>query len=142
MNKSHRLEKPLSFMDSETGAALVEELITIAIIGLGIVILIAMITTGTLGVRLVDDQVRGQSLARSQMELIKDAPYEADPVSSPYPAVAAVPGYSVTLQFEYWNETTSSFQSALRNDGLQKITVTVFSGANQVTQVSEFKVDR
>ena len=142
MNKSHRLEKPLSFMDSETGAALVEELITIAIIGLGIVILIAMITTGTLGVRLVDDQVRGQSLARSQMELIKDAPYEANPITSPYPAVGGLPGYSVTLQVEYYNKTTGSFQSSWRNDGLQKITVNVFSGANQVTQVSEFKVDR
>lgn len=142
MNRPLRLEKPRSLMRNETGAALVEELISIAIIGMGIVILIAMITTGTLGVRLVDDQVRGQSLARSQMELIKDAPYEADPITSPYPAVGAVPGYSVTLQIEYYNETTGNFQSTWRNDGMQKIIVTVFSGASQVIQVAEFKVDR
>jgi hypothetical protein len=142
MKFSNWLERARRLLNSETGAALVEELVTIAIIGTGIVILVAMITTGTLGVRLIDDQVQADTLARSQMELIKDAPYQADPITSPYPAVGAVPGYSVILEFDYWNAATSSFQSTLRNDGLQKVTVTVFSGANQVTQISEFKVDR
>jgi len=126
----------------EAGATLVEELVTIAIIGMGIVILVAMITTGALGVRQVDDNVRADSLARSQLELIKDAPYQADPVSSPYPAVAGIPGYSVTIEIEYWNAVAGDFQSALWNDGLQKITVTVAAGSSQTAQVSDFKVDR
>lgn len=142
MNRLNQLLNPRSRLKDETGATLVEELISIAIIGTGIVLLVAMITSGTLGVRLIDDQVQGQSLARSQLELVKDAPYEGDPTASPYPAVGAVPGYSVSLQFEYWNESTGSFQSSWRNDGLQKITVTVFSGANQVAQVAGYKVDR
>lgn len=142
MNRPNWLSKPRTRLQDQTGAALVEELISIAIIGTGIVLLVAMITSGTLGVRLIDDQVQGQSLARSQLELIKDANYEADPTASPYPAVGAVPGYSLTLQIEYWNETTGSFQTSWRNDGLQKITVTIFSGANQVAQAAEFKVDR
>jgi len=142
MNIPRKLEKLQIQLQNEKGATLVEELVTIAIIGMGIVILVVMITTGTLGVRRVDDDVRAQSLARSQIELIKDAPYEADPTTSPYPSVVGISGYTVSLDFEYWNASTGSFQSSWRNDGLQKITVTVSSGATQLAQVSEFKVDR
>jgi hypothetical protein len=106
------------------------------------VILVVMITTGSLGVSRIDDDVRAQSLARSQLELIKNAPYETNPASSPYPAVGAISGYSVILDIEYWNASTSSFQTGWRDDGLQKITVTVSSGTTQLVQVSEFKVDR
>ena len=77
----------------EQGATLVEELVTVAIIGMGIVILVAMITTGVIGVRQVDDKVVAESLTRSQLELIKDAAYEADPVTNPYPGVAPIPNY-------------------------------------------------
>ena len=142
MNIPRKLEKLQVQLHNEKGATLVEELVTIAIIGMGIVILVVMITTGTLGVRRIDDDVRAQSLARSQIELIKDAPYEVDPTTSPYPSVVGISGYSVSLDFEYWNASTGSFQSGWRNDGLQKITVTVSSGATQLAQVSEFKVDR
>ena len=142
MNIPRKLEKLQIQLQNEKGATLVEELVTIAIIGMGIVILVVMITTGTLGVRRVDDDVRAQSLARSQIELIKDAPYETDPTTSPYPSVVGISGYTVSLDFEYWNASTGSFQSSWRNDGLQKITVTVSSGATQLAQVSEFKVDR
>lgn len=130
------------FHHDEKGAALVEELVTVAIIGLGIVILVAMVTTGVLGVRQVDDKVTAESLARSQMELIKDAAYQADPISSPYPAVAAVAGYSVALNIEYWHAGNGNFQSSLRNDGLQKITVTISSSGSTLVQAAEYKVDR
>lgn len=142
MNNSRTPEKQHLLLKSEKGATLVEELVTIAIIGMGIVILVVMITTGTLGVRRIDNDVRAQTLARSQLELIKNAPYETNPASSPYPAVGAIPGYTVTLEFEYWNASTSGFQTSWRDDGLQKITVTVSSGTIQLVQVSEFKVDR
>ena len=142
MNKPKKLTKLFPTLTDESGATLVEELVTIAIIGMGVVILVVMITTGTLSVNKIDDLVRAQTLARSQLELIKDAPYEADPPSSPYPTVGGIPGYSVGVVIEYWNASTSSFQSAWRDDGLQKLTVTVSSGSTQLAQVSEFKVDR
>ena len=134
--KSHR-----SFNDEE-GTTLVEELVTVAIIGIGIVILVAMIYTGVRGVRLVDDKVLAESLARSQLEIIKDAAYQADPVSVPYPAVAPIPSYSVAVGIEYWNASSSTFGSAVWNDGLQKITVTVSSGGTPLVQNAEYKVDR
>lgn len=132
----------LRCLSAERGSTLVEELVTIAIIGMGIVILVAMITTGALGVKQVDDSVRADALARSQLELIKDAPYQPDPASSPYPAVSGIPGYSVAVAVEYWNASTGGFQASLRNDGLQRITVTVSSGAAQISSLSGYKVNR
>jgi len=121
---------------------LVEELVTVAIIAFGLVILVAMITTGVVGVRQVDDKVVAETLARSQLELIKDASYEPDPGSSPYPAVAGVPGYAVAVDIDYWNASSNTFSSTLRNDGLQRITVTVTSGGDTLAQIAAFKVDR
>lgn len=142
MMDKRKLSVLIKSLRKEAGATLVEELVTIAIIGMGIVILVAMITTGVLGVRQVDDNVRADSLARSQLELIKDAPYQADPVSSPYPTVTGIPGYAVTTGIEYWNDTSGIFQTDPWDDGLQKITVTVSAGSSQIAQVSDFKVDR
>ncbi len=135
-------KKASKFFCSENGATLVEELVTVAIIAFGIVILVAMITTGVIGVRQVDDKVIAETLARSQLELVKDASYEADPGTNPYPPVTGVPGYSVIVAIEYWNATSSSFSTTLRNDGLQRVTVTVSSGADTLAQTAVFKVDR
>jgi type II secretory pathway pseudopilin PulG len=129
-------------LTSENGVTLVEELVTVAIIAFGLVILVAMITTGVIGVRQVDDFVTAESLARSQLELIKDAAYEPDPGTNPYPGVAGVPGYVVVVGIEYWNATTSTFVSTQRNDGMQRITVTVSASGDTLIQTSEFKVDR
>ena len=134
--------KGFRILNDEEGTTLVEELVTVAIIGIGIVILVAMITTGVVGVRQVDDKVLAESLARSQLEIIKDAAYQADPVSVPYPAVAPIPNYSVAVGIEYWNASSSTFVSAVWNDGLQKITVTVSSSGTTLVQTAEYKVDR
>jgi len=63
-------KNPLRSFNDEGGTTLVEELVTVAIIGIGIVVLVAMITTGVIGVRQVDDKVLAESLARSQLEII------------------------------------------------------------------------
>ncbi len=126
----------------EKGATLVEELMTVAIISFGIVILVAMITTGVIGVRTVDDKVLAESLARSQLELIKDASYIPDPGTTPYPTVTPISGYLVSVAIEYWNAGSGNFTSTQRNDGMQKITVTVSSGGTDIIQTSAFKVNR
>ncbi len=135
-------KNPLRSFNDEGGTTLVEELVTVAIIGIGIVVLVAMITTGVIGVRQVDDKVLAESLARSQLEIIKDSAYQTDPVSVPYPAVAPIASYSVAVGIEYWNASSSTFGSAVWDDGLQKITVTVSSAGTPLVQTAEYKVDR
>ncbi|MCJ7734634.1 MAG: type II secretion system GspH family protein [Anaerolineales bacterium] len=140
-SKNHPLRKILW---NEQGATLIEELMTVAIIAFGIVILVAMITTGVVGVRQVDDKVLAESLARSQLELIKNASYQADPGTTPYPSVASIPGYVVSLGIEYWNAGSGSFTSTPPPpyDGMQKITVTVSTGGDTLVQIATFKVNR
>lgn len=126
----------------ERGVTLVEELVTIAVIGLGIVILVAMVTTGAIGVRQIDDRVKAETLARSQLELIKDANYQPDPTTNPYPTVSSPPDYQVTVDIAYWNASTETFTPTVRDDGLQQITVSVTSEGEDLAQVAEYKVDR
>ncbi len=130
------------FFSGESGQTLVEELVTVAVIGLGLSILVAMIATGAVGVRVVDDKVKAETLARSQLELINAAPYQGDPVSNPYPNPAPVPGYSTSVSIRYWNASSSSFTSTLRNDGLQEVTVTVSESGNPILILTGYKNDR
>jgi Flp pilus assembly pilin Flp len=127
---------------NEKGATLVEELMTVAIISFGIVILVAMITTGVIGVRTVDDKVLAESLARSQLEMIKDAAYEVNPGTSPYPSVTTISGYIVSVSIEYWNAGSGSFIPTQWDDGLQKFTVTVSTGGINIVKTATFKVNR
>lgn len=129
-------------LTEERGLTLVEELVTVAIIGMGLVILVAMITTGTVGVQKIRDRTVADNLARSQLELIQDAAYEPDPTSSPYPAVSSPPAYQVSVQIEYWDASSDTFTGGVRNDGMQKITVNVTSDGDIVSQISAYKVDR
>lgn len=130
------------FRQGEGGFTLVEELVTIAVIGLGIVILVTMITTGAIGVRNVDDLVTAESLSRSQSELIKNAPYQSNPNTSPYPTVSPVSEYSVSVTIEYWDASTETFTPTWHNDGMQKIIVSVSSDGDTLKQISTYKVDR
>ena len=135
-------KNPLRSFNDEGGTTLVEELVTVAIIGIGIVVLVAMITTGVIGVRQVDDKVLAESLARSQLEIIKDSAYQTDPVSVPYPAVAPIARYSVAVGIEYRNASSRTFGSAVWDDGRQEITVTLSSDGPPLVQTAEYKVDR
>lgn len=105
-----------------------EELVAVAVIGLGLVILISMITTGVIGVRQVNNLVIAETLARSQSELIKNAPYQTDPTA--YPTVNSHPDFSVTTQ------------ATILDTGLQQIDVSVSSGGKTLVEISSYKVDR
>lgn len=123
---------------SEGGFTLVEELVTVAVIGLGLVILISMITTGAIGVRTVDDLVVAETMARSQIELIKSASYQTDPTL--YPKVTPIPNYTVSTVVWFWNDPI--FEMTPNASGLQKIEVSVSSDGNNLLQTTTYKVER
>ncbi len=132
----------LSFWSGETGQSLVEELVALAIVSLGLVIIIGALSTGSMGVRTANDRVTAENLARSQLELVKDAAYSPDPTAIPYPTVAPVQGYNVTVGVEYWIAPSGPFTSVVRNDGLQKLTVSVSGSKGALLQLEGYKVDR
>ena len=132
----------LSFWSGETGQSLVEELVALAIVSLGLVIVIAALSTGSMGVGTANDRVTAENLGRSQLELIKDAAYSPDPTVGPYPTVSPVQGYTVTVGIEYWIAPSGPFTSTVRDDGLQKLTVSVSGSEGALMQLEGYKVDR
>jgi type II secretory pathway pseudopilin PulG len=126
----------------ERGQALVEELIALAILALSVGIILTSIYTGISGVKAKHQQVSAETLARSQLELIIDAPYSANPVASPYPAVSPVAGYSVKVSIEYWRAFSETFISSVWNDGMQKIAVSVSGSEGVILDLTCYKVDR
>ncbi len=127
---------------SEAGFSLVEELVALGILGLGLTLLIGMLSTGAAGVTTAGERVAAEGLARSQLESIKAAPYRANPTSIPYPTVPAPAPYSVTTSVLYWTAPSGPFTNTVRNDGLQKVTVSISQGTTVILQVEDYKVDR
>jgi len=121
----------------ERAFSLVEELVSLAVVSLGLVLLIAMISTGTKGVTTTVDRVTAEGLARSQLEQVK-----ADAYGPLYATLTTPPEYTVGLTIAYWDEGTSSFVATDTGSGLQKITVTISRGASQILQVEDYKVNR
>ena len=126
----------------ETGQTLTDELVALAILAMLVSIVLLSISTGIAGVKTKDQRVAGETLARSQLELILDASYSADPTAIPYPTVAPITGYTVDTTIEYWNAASESFSSVVQNDDMQKITVSVSGTEGQILQLECYKVER
>ncbi len=126
----------------ERGFSLPEELISLMVLAFAVGLVIAGIYTATEGVKVKHGKVSAGTLARSQLELIADGSYQPDPTAVPYPTVAPVTGMSVDLGVEYWTAPNGPFTSTVRNDGMQKLTVTVSDSEGQVLQLEGIKVDR
>ena len=78
-------------LDGQEGVGLVEVLVAVAILGLTLVVLLAAISTGSVGVATTEERVTAENLARSQLEYTKSQPYVAVPAS--YATVTPPAGY-------------------------------------------------
>lgn len=129
-------------LHGESGLSLAEELVALALIAAGVIFVLYMITTGTLGVTVFTDHVNAESLARTQLEMIKAEAYRPDPTAVPYTDVSASAPYSVSVDVEYWTAPSGPWTTTVTADGMQRITVTVYRDAQQVLALQELKVDR
>lgn len=132
----------LSGPAGEAGFTLVEELVALGIVVIGLAFVLAAIGTASLGLRETNEHVFAENLARSQLEQLQTVPYRADPTAVPYPIVAAPPGYSLGLTIDYWTAPNGPFTSTLRNDGMQRITVSVTHDGQAVLDAAAYKVNR
>lgn len=126
-------------LSGQRGFSLVEELVAIGLVALGIVLLLAMIGTGTIGVTTQRDHTIASGLARSQLELIKDAPYDDDHTN--YPAVTAPAGFSVSVDAADWDPGSQDW-TGTSDSGMQRITVSVSRAGEPVLELQDVKVDR
>jgi hypothetical protein len=115
----------------EGGAGLVEVLVAIGITGIAVVGLLAAVSTGSLGVSTTDERASAENLARSQLEFTKSEPF--DPVPATYATIAPPSGYAIGV----------TAQAIPGGDiAVQLITVTVSRGAETLTVLEGYKVDR
>jgi Tfp pilus assembly protein PilV len=115
----------------EEGVGLVETLVAVAILGTTLVVLIAAISTGSIGVATTEERVTAENLARSQLEYTKSQTYVTAPAS--YATVTPPAGYAVSAE-------AASIPGA--DSSIQQITVTVTRGSETLLTVEDFKVDR
>lgn len=126
----------------ERGISIAEELVSLVVLASAVGLVIAGIYLGSVGVRQKHGRVSASLLAQSQLELIADTSYQANPTAVPYPTVVPVSGFSVSTEVEYWTAPDGPFTSSVRNDGMQRITVSVADAGGEILSVEELKVNR
>jgi type II secretory pathway pseudopilin PulG len=118
-------------VQGERGLGIVESLAAVAVLGAAVVAFIVALSTGSLAVREVDEETVAQSLARSQLEYIKDYPYNS--AATTYPKVETPEGYTVSVAVSSIPET---------NTDIQKITVIISRESEDILTVADYKVNR
>lgn len=115
----------------EAGVTLIEAAVAVLLLGGGILTMVLCMSGGAFAVQANDQEVTAQGLARTQLEYIKEYPYDAE--ATTYPTITAPEGYEITVTVEEVPDTTES---------IQKITVEVTRNDISVLTVEDYKVDR
>jgi Tfp pilus assembly protein PilV len=115
----------------QAGLGLVETLVAVAILGTSVVAFAAGLSAGSIAVGELGETEVTQGLAQTQMEYTKS--YAYNPGAATYPALAAPPGYSVSVGVSAVPGTDTN---------IQKITVTVSQEGQAVATVAGYKVNR
>lgn len=120
-------------LQSEQAFTLVEALVSVAILTLALVVFIAGLSTGVLSSGHSDRLSTAHELARSQMEYVKELPYQAAPAT--YPTVTPPTGYGVTA-------AASDVPGGLGDPDIQLVTVQVTKDGAPVFTLEGYRVDR
>ena len=112
--------------------SLVEALVAIAILSIGLTTFTLALSAGSISVASQDEVAIAQRLAQTQIESIKAAtPYDSTGTS--YIPVTTPANYTVSFAVD---------SSIYTNSDIQKVTVTINHGGNQVLVVEDYKVKR
>jgi prepilin-type N-terminal cleavage/methylation domain-containing protein len=150
-------------MEKEKGFSLLEVIIAIALIGIVAVAFLGALATGSKAIFIADERATAESLARSQMEYVKNQDYSVAPwaytvtslerSSSPEPSwwgtnpspllSSNYAGYSVEVNADPLPDPNNPDNDLV---GIQKITVTVNHyyrpDKPEVLTLEDYKVDR
>lgn len=119
---------------NQSGFTLLESLLALALLGLVVVAFVTGLGTGTRAVITGNEQATAESLARSQLEYVKDAAYQFVPANY---------GLDPSLQIPAsWSISTNVTAIHSTDDGLQEVTVLVNHSSKLVLSFSEYKENR
>ena len=127
---------PSIFACRESGITFIETIVALAILGTIAVAFLSGLATTYKAAFITDEQATAESMARSQMEWVKNADYV---YSATQYSLAPIPGGK-----DYVNYSTIIAAEPLHDpdDGIQKITVTVKHSDKEVIKLEGYKVDR
>jgi type II secretory pathway pseudopilin PulG len=126
--------KKIALVGEQKGSGLIETLVAIAVLGLIASAFLASISTGTIALSNVKEDVNAQSLARSQLEYTKSYTYNS--TSSPlYPL-----NPNMTIPAGYSVEVLAA--ASTPDNGLQNITVKIKRDNELVLQIEDIKINR
>ncbi len=137
-------------MKNEKGFTLIEVLIAIALLGIIAVAFLGGLATASRALVIADERTTAESLARSQVEYVKNQgyiDYSADP-HDVYNKITLPTGYSIdSTAVPFDPDTGQPYSQAggifVKDDGIQKITVTVGHQSKlEVIALDGYKVDR
>ena len=115
-----------AFQGSSRGFALVEIVIAIALLGVIAVAILGSLSYASTVLIISDERATAESLACSQMEYVKNQPYDSinDPPEYSLIDPDSIPvGYNITIEAVRLNPDLNNPPD--EDDGIQKITVTV-----------------
>lgn len=108
----------------ERGSTLIEILIALGIMGVVLTVFVSVLQLGVLSVSDVQERSTAMTLARSQMEIVKSAPWPG-----PYPALATPAGYTVSTSIGPGPmPTIQAITVAVRHNGRDILTTQVYKG--------------
>jgi len=113
-------------MKSERGFSLVEVVIAIALLGIVGVAFLGGLSTASKAIFIADERATAESLARTQMEYVRNQPYDADTTHNPpqYSKIPNIPaGYDIDVSAV---RLDPKGDGTTNDDGIQKITVKVY----------------
>jgi type II secretory pathway pseudopilin PulG len=118
-------------MKKEKGYALLEALISVALLSIIGVTVLGALSTSSISMGIADEQVTARGIAEIQIQGVRKSAFAQ--TYPPLPLTAEYAGYSVTITAAPVN---------LRDGNIQRIQVAVFHGVKQVIVMEDLKVNR
>jgi hypothetical protein len=129
-------------MESRGGQNLMEVLIAVAILGVVAVAFLSALGTTSTAIIVADERTTAESLTRSELEYIKNSPYDATnnpPQYSMDPDLDIPDGYDVVLGCARLDPEDDGYGD---DDGIQRITVEVYHQGNLTLSTADYKTNR
>lgn len=121
---------------NERGITLLETVVALAILGLIAVAILTALTTGAKATAIAKEQAFAESLARSEIEYVKQASYNPDALTYPIDS-------SIVPVAEGWNVPDAVVAPVPGRDAsIQKITVTVERYGKTILSLTDYKAYR
>jgi len=120
---------------NERGFGIVEVLVALALLGIIAIAFLGAMATASKAIFIADERTTAESLARSQMEYVKNLAYEYEATEYGIDPNLTLDGYTLSVAVDPLHDPD--------DEGIQKITVTVsHHDKPEVIILEGYKVDR